>query len=67
MYTILGWQNADSTENGCDAERTTDTLKDAKAEARYMLTERYSRACESTSRIVLARIYRGSAIVAELS
>ena len=64
-YQIQGFQTL-NTERGYDAERTADTLKDAKKEARYMLSDDYRRASEASSKLATVQIWKGSDLIAEL-
>jgi hypothetical protein len=57
-YLITGYVNPDATEKGYDADREADTLKDAKREAKYMLSERYMLDCESTQMIKRVQILK---------
>jgi len=61
-YLILGFQTAD-IDSGCDAERTADTLKEAKRKARYMLTEAYRRDSESDAVLVVVQIWKDGVVV----
>lgn len=63
MYSIQGF-GTDDTEHGCDAERTADTLKSAKQEARYMLSKEYARASEAPQ-LARAQIFKGGQMVDE--
>lgn len=63
-YSLQGFQTTDSS-NGCDAERSADTLKEAKQEARYMLSDQYRIAGEATSRLALVQIWKNGELIAE--
>lgn len=52
---------------GCDAERTSDTLKDARKQAKYMLSDEYRRASEATDKLALVQIWKDGALIAEVS
>lgn len=64
-YQIQGFQSND-TQNGCDAERTAETIKEARLEAKYMLSDDYRRACEASRKLVTIQIWKGETLVAEL-
>jgi hypothetical protein len=64
QYSIQGFQTINS-DNGCDAERFADTLKEAKQEARYMLSDQYRIASEATSRLALVQIWKNGELIAE--
>jgi hypothetical protein len=66
MYRLEGFTSYNTT-NGCDAERFADTMLSAKREARYMLTDCYMRACESTAPVVVVHILRDGELIHELS
>ena len=65
MYSIQGFQTTD-TSRGCDAERTADTLKDAKRQARYMRSEDYRVASEAYARLSVVQIFKDSELILEL-
>ncbi len=62
-YSIQGFQIA--TQHGYDAERTTETLKDAKREARYMLSEQYRKASEATHRLAITQVWKDGELIHE--
>jgi hypothetical protein len=64
-YTILGFQTKD-TEHGCDAERFAETIKDARAQARYMLTDDYRRASEAIDVLAIVQIWRDDVLIDEI-
>jgi hypothetical protein len=66
MYQLRGFQGQD-TNNGCDAERSADTLVDAKRQARYMLSDDYRRASEAADTLVTVQIWKGAALIAEIA
>lgn len=63
MYHIQGFQG--STRFGFDAERTADTLAEARREAKYMLSDDYRRASEATDRLAIVQIWRGDKLLEE--
>lgn len=56
-YLVLGFQDA-TRDEGYDAERGADTLKEAKHEARYMLSEEYRKASEASAKLQMVQIWR---------
>ena len=60
-YQVQGFQS--STQNGYDAERTVDTLKDARKEAKYMLSDDYRRASEATAKLTTVQIWKGDTLI----
>jgi hypothetical protein len=64
IYSLQGFQ-ADS-DQGCDAERFADTLKEAKQTARYMLSEQYRIASEASKRLALVQIWKGNELITEM-
>lgn len=64
-YQLLGFQT-DNTERGYDAERFADTLKEARREARYMLSATYTRVCESTHDLEVIQVWDGDTLVFEV-
>lgn len=63
MYSIQGFQSF--TQNGCDAERNADTIKDARRQARYMLSESYRVASEATEKLSMVQIWKGDKLIQE--
>jgi hypothetical protein len=57
MYRLEGFNSSDTT-HGCDAERYVDTLKEARREARYMLSDSYRRAREAKAPLARVLIFR---------
>ena len=64
-YQIQGFQTL-NTERGYDAERSADTLKDARKEAKYMLSDDYRRASEASAKLATVQIWKGSELIAEM-
>lgn len=64
-YQLQGFQTL-STDNGCDAEREADTIKDARKQARYMLSDAYRRASEAADKICIVQIWRGKTLIDEM-
>jgi hypothetical protein len=63
-YQLQGFQG--STERGYDAERTAETLKDARKEAKYMLSEEYRRASEASRKLATVQIWKDGALIDEV-
>lgn len=63
-YQIQGFQT--STERGFDAERSAETLADAKREAKYMLSNAYQRASEASSKLKTIQIWKGDTLIDQL-
>jgi hypothetical protein len=66
MYKLLGFQSATDVDNGCDAERSADTFKEAKWEALYMLSDAYKRACEASAPLEAVHIYKDGELIVEI-
>lgn len=64
-YQIQGFQTL-NTERGYDAERAADTLKDARKEAKYMLSDDYRRASEVSDRLAIVQIWKGRELIDEM-
>jgi hypothetical protein len=64
IYSLQGFQTTDS-HNGCDVERSADTLKEAKQEARYMLSDQYRINSEASCRLALVQIWKNGELIAE--
>jgi hypothetical protein len=64
-YQIQGFQTL-NTERGCDAERSADTIKDARREAKYMLSDDYRRASESSAKLATVQIWKGGELITEM-
>jgi hypothetical protein len=64
-YQIQGYQDR-TTEFGFDAERTAETLKDARREAKYMLTEDYRLTSEASSKLTKVQIWKGEELLDEI-
>jgi len=58
-YQLRGYVS-NNTELGSDAEVYADTIKAAKAKAKYLLSEEYMKACESTQRLQRVLIFKGT-------
>lgn len=61
-YIIIGFQDP-TRDAGYDAERGADTLKDAKREAKYMLSEEYRIASEASTKLRITQIWRSGELV----
>jgi len=46
--------------------RSADTLKDARKEAKYMLSDDYRRASEASAKLATVQIWKGSELIAEM-
>lgn len=64
-YQLQGFQTL-NTERGNDAERSADTLKDARKEAKYMLSDEYRRASEVSDKLAIVQIWKGNELIAEM-
>ena len=64
-YQLQGFQTL-NTECGNDAERSADTLKDARKEAKYMLSDEYRRASEASDKLAIVQIWKGNELIAEM-
>lgn len=66
-YTILGYdrmavekcEGYTSDITGWSAERTADTIRDAKKQAKHILSEAFRVSCEMSERLVYASIHLG--------
>ena len=65
MYSLQGYQSL-NTETGYDAERFADTLKDARKQAKYMLSNDYRRTSEASSLLVKIQIWKNEELVDEI-
>ena len=65
QYYLYGYQSGEAN-GGADAECSADTLKDAKAQAKYMLTDAYRRASEASECIKYVQVWRGTDIVYDI-
>lgn len=63
-YQIQGFQG--STQNGYDAERSAETLKDARKQAKYMLSDTYRQASEASEKITTVQIWRNGELIDEV-
>lgn len=66
-YVVLGFYTADDVNSGCDAESEADTLKEAKARARYMISEQARLDNEASKRLQRAQVWRGNECVVDYS
>lgn len=64
-YELHGFENS-SAETGYDAERCADTLKDARKQAKYMLSHEYRNVCEASSLLTKIQIWKGKELVDEV-
>lgn len=64
-YQIQGFQTL-NTERGNDAERSADTIKEAKREAKYMLSDEYRRASEASDKLAIVQIWKGRDLITEM-
>lgn len=57
LITVRACRNSDDYERGWDAEEThIDTVKEAKARAKYFLTEQYRNASEASERLAYSQV-----------
>ena len=61
-YEVLGFQTHD-TDHGCDAERSADTLADARKQAKYMLSDAYRLASEASDNLAVVQIWKGDTLI----
>lgn len=64
-YQVQGFENR-TAETGYDAERFADTLKAAKREAKYMLSDDYRVVCEASRKLAKIQIWKGDELVDEI-
>jgi len=65
VYHLQGFEDRDA-ESGYDAERFADTIKEARQEAKYMLSEDYRRASEADKMIAKVQIWKGEELIDEV-
>jgi hypothetical protein len=64
-YQIQGFQSI-NTDRGYDAERSADTVKEARREAKYMLSDEYRRASEVSDKLAKVQIWKGEELIDEM-
>lgn len=64
-YQLQGFEDR-TAETGYDAERFADTLKDARKQAKYMLSDDYRNMCEASRVLTKIQIWKGEEMVEEL-
>lgn len=62
---VLVARSQEAFRNGCDDVRECDTVKEAKAFARYSLTEAYQKSGEFSEPMNCARVMRGDECLEE--
>jgi hypothetical protein len=63
-YQLQGFEDR-TAETGYDAERYADTLKDARKQAKYMLSDDYRNMCEASRVLTKIQIWKGEELVEE--
>jgi hypothetical protein len=64
-YQLQGYEDR-TAETGYDAERFADTLKDARKQAKYMLSDEYRNVCEASRLLTKVQIWKGEELVDEV-